>query len=102
MAATCIARTVDQKWFFDSPARRDHIQKIIQASAILKGANVLNFVVMSNIHVLVQIRSQSSLKPLTKATVLEQAQALYSKAYVADLKQEFFRAEKIDSEAGDN
>ena len=43
----CIARTVDQKWFFDTPARRDHIQKIIQASAILKGANLLNFVVMS-------------------------------------------------------
>ena len=39
---------------------------------------------------------------MTKATVLEQAQVLYSKAYVADLKQEFSRAEKIDAEAGDN
>ena len=99
----CVARTVNQIWFFDTPARRDRIQKIIQACVILKGANLLNFVVMSNhLHLLVQMKSEASRQPLTKSTLIKVAKVLYSKGYVTALKQEFARAEEIDAQTGDN
>ena len=91
----CLARTIDQNWYFDTPKRRDQIVRIIQASEILYGANLLNFVVMSNhIHLLAQMRTESSREPLTKSTLLKVSRVLYSRAYVTDLKQEFKRAEK--------
>ena len=98
----CLARTIDQNWYFDTPKRRDQIVRIIQASEILYGANLLNFVVMSNhIHLLAQMRTESSREPLTKSTLLKVSRVLYSRAYVTDLKQEFKRAEKIDRQTGD-
>ena len=97
----CIARTAGQEWLFDTDARKDQIQRIIKACAILKGVNLINFVIMSNhLHLLVQIPGKSSIEPLTKDLLIKQAKVLYRKAYVGDLKYEFDRAEKLDETRG--
>ena len=44
----CVARTINQIWFFETAERRDLAQNIILSSSSLYGANLPNFVVMSN------------------------------------------------------
>ena len=98
-----VSRTIDQKWFLDTPKRRDRIVQMIRACVTLYGANLINFSVLSNhFHLLCNMSKEENRQPLTKATLLNVAKVLYSSDYVTDLRQEFERAEKIDKQTGDN
>ncbi len=98
----CIARTIDKKWYFDTPERRDRIVKIIRAASALYGVQLINFCVMSNhIHLLVSIVSETSREPLNKEKLMKISSALYRDDYLRDLKDEFARAEKVDKKTGD-
>ena len=97
----CISRVVSKEFLFNTPKRKDHIVKIMLASEILFGANILNYVVMDNhIHALVQMRSILNRDVLDKKTILKLAKTLYSSDYVTSLQQEFDRAEKADRMQG--
>ena len=89
----CTSRVVGREFLFAEDQHKEKIKDIILAASTLKGAFVLNFVVMSNhIHILAQMPEPSSLTPLTEQELIACSKVLYSKNYVNNLQRQFRRA----------
>ncbi len=95
----CVSRVAGQEKLF-TDAFKEKIQDIIIDAAHLHGIHLINWIVLSNhIHVLAVIPEGDLKQPLSKTSLLKAAKTLYSESYLANLKQQFQRAEKLDGAA---
>ena len=96
----CISRVVGQEKLF-TDAIKEKIQEIIINAAHLHGIHLINWTILSNhIHILAVVPGSDLKVPLSKSSLLKAVKALYSESYLTDLKQQFKRAEKLDTAEG--